>query len=146
MTVYKSNISRYTKFMLSFVVFVIVAATIPVFYSDETSAQIIIIAINGSTLLFLYWLYKTTTYSMTESELICKSGPFKKVIGLKTIKKIEHHNGIVVPVIWKMSWDKKGIIITYNTYDDIYISPQNQKVFINKLLQINPNIKITGNA
>lgn len=146
MTKYKSNISKYTKYLFIFIITVILVATVPALFSDDRTGLTIVLAINGITLLFLFWLYFTTAYYLTNETLICKSGPFKQAIELKTIKKIEHHNGIVVPVTWKMSWDKKGIIITYNSYDDIYISPKKQEEFINKLIEINPNIKIIGNA
>ena len=32
--------------------------------------------------------------------------------------------------------------ITYNNYDDIYISPENREEFVQKLTQINPNINL----
>ena len=61
---------------------------------------------------------------------------------IKTIRKIEHHKGIVVPTIWKPALSHIGLIITYNKYDDIYISPENEEEFLKHLLGINPNIEI----
>ena len=36
----------------------------------------------------------------------------------------------------------KGLIIKYNKYDDIYISPNSNDTFIEAVLKINSNIKI----
>lgn len=37
----------------------------------------------------------------------------------------------------------KGLIIRYNKYDEIYISPKTNETFIAEILKINPNILVT---
>lgn len=71
-----------------------------------------------------------------------KSGPFNGKIAIGKIHKIEYHKGIVVPTIWKPALSHIGLIITYNKYDDIYISPENQEEFIATLQRLNLNITI----
>ena len=44
----------------------------------------------------------------------------------------------------KPALDTKGFIITYNQYDDVYVSPQKSDVFLQELLKINPKIEIVS--
>ncbi len=39
---------------------------------------------------------------------------------------------------------RKGLIIKYGKFDEIYISPQTNDEFINRLLELNDAIKITS--
>ena len=93
-------------------------------------------------ILFFVWLFKSTYYKIENTDLHWKSGPFKGKIDISKINKIEYHKGIIVPTIWKPALSHIGLIITYNKYDDIYISPEKSEQFITQLLETNPNITI----
>ncbi|MFD2891329.1 PH domain-containing protein [Flavobacterium chuncheonense] len=140
--IFKSAISTLNKYLIGMVCLVLIGTTIPVFGSEGLVAGAVLLSINGLTLTLLIWIYFKTYYSVDNHLLLCKSGPFFSKIDIKTIKKIEHHKGIYVPVIWKPALSHIGLIITYNNYDDIYISPENETLFLEKLLIINPNIQI----
>lgn len=83
-----------------------------------------------------------TKYTIKNSQINCYSGPFKKTIKIDTINRIDFHDGIIIPVSLKLALNSEGIIIRYNKFDDIYISPKQNKKFINELIAINPNIQI----
>ena len=140
--IYKSTISKTNKTIFGFVFLVIIIATIPVMYSNDLTSFIIVISINLVTLFFLAWILVDTEYSIDKNNLHCKSGPFQKRIPIANIKKIKHHNGIIVPVTFKPALSHIGLIITYNYYDDIYISPENESDFLEMLLKTNSNIKV----
>lgn len=140
--IYKSTISKTNKIIFGFVFLVIIIATIPVMYSNDLTSFIIVISINLVTLFFLAWILVDTEYSIDKNNLHCKSGPFQKTIPIANIKKIKHHNGIIVPVTFKPALSHIGLIITYNYYDDIYISPENESDFLEMLLKTNSNIKV----
>jgi hypothetical protein len=93
-------------------------------------------------IIFFITILYNTNYTIQNEELICKSSVFRSKIKIKNIRKIEFHKGIIVPVTWKLGLSHIGIIITYNKYDDIYISPENVDLFINDLVAINPTIEI----
>ncbi|WP_353087933.1 PH domain-containing protein [Flavobacterium sp.] len=42
----------------------------------------------------------------------------------------------------KPALDIKGFIITYNQFEDIFVSPQHADTFLQELKKINPTIKI----
>ena len=142
MTHYKSAFSTFNKWVMAIVYIIVIGATIPVLWSEDITAFYVVIGINTLVLGLLTWLILQTHYKVDTKNLFWKSGPFKGIIDIHSIIKIEFHKGIVVPVIWKPALSHVGLIITYNNYDDIYISPQNREEFVQKLTQINPNINL----
>lgn len=140
--VFKSTVSNLNKYVYIFIILFLLILTIPALFDENFVELMIISFIQMVFILFLFWTYKTTFYTIKESDLFWKSGPFHGKIDIKKINKIEHHNGILVPTLWKPALSHTGLIITYNKYDDIYISPEKQQEFIITLQQINSNITI----
>jgi hypothetical protein len=139
---YKSAFSTFNKWVMAIVYIMLIGGTIPVIWEDDIIALYLIIGINSIILGLLTWLILQTHYKVDTKNLFWKSGPFKGTIAVNSIKKIEFHKGVVVPVIWKPALSHVGLIITYNNYDDIYISPENREEFVQKLTKINPNINL----
>ncbi|MBF03586.1 MAG: hypothetical protein CMP76_09850 [Flavobacterium sp.] len=140
--IYKSCISTANKIIFGFVFFILILATIPIFYCNDLTSFIIVVSINLAALFFLAWILFDTEYSIDKTHLYCKSGPFQKKIAIATIKNIKPHKGVLVPVMLKLALSHEGLIISYNTYDEIYISPENQVEFLEILQKSNSNIKI----
>ena len=90
----------------------------------------------------LIWILLDTKYRIKEEILYFYSGPFRGKITINSIRKIEHHSGLIVPVTYKPALNTKGLIVYYNSYDDIYISPNQEAIFLEELLRINPNIVV----
>ncbi len=90
----------------------------------------------------IIWILLDTKYSIKEEILYFYSGPFRGKININSIRKIERHSGLIVPVTYKPALDTKGFIIHYNSFDDIYISPIQDALFLEELLKINPTIKV----
>lgn len=139
---YKSAFSTFNKWTMAIVYIIVIGTTIPVFFDDNLTAIYVVTGINLVVVLFLTWLILQTNYAIDSKLLYWKSGPFKGTINIHSIKKIEFHKGIVIPVIWKPALSHIGLIITYNNYDDIYISPENRDEFVQKITAINPNINL----
>ena len=140
--IFKSATSKINKYILIGAIVFMFLMTIPTLFDDSIEPFLIIFGINLIITLFLLWTYKTTFYILKNDTLIWKSGPFKGTIEIKNINKIEYHKGIIVPTIWKPALSHIGLIITYNKYDDIYISPEKSEQFITQLLETHPNITI----
>ena len=117
-----------------------IGITIPIYLNNLLKDIIIATFINVLVILFLLWIAFKTYYKVDNKTIFWQSGPFYGKIAIDKIIKIEHHKGIFVPVIWKPALSHIGLIITYNKYDDIYISPENEKEFIIHLLKSNPQI------
>lgn len=144
MTYYKSNFSKVHKIVFGVVFVILFATCIPIFSSSDLVSICIVLIINLSTILLLFWIMIATQYKIENENLYCKSGPFHKTITISSIKKINHHKGLIVPVTFKPALSDEGLIINYDYYEDIYISPKEENIFLKNLLAINPNIQITN--
>ncbi len=142
MKVYKSKRSKRLNVIFIVTFIIIIGATIPALLNEIESGFYIVIGINLLSLLLLASIALKTQYKIKDDLLYWQSGPFFGKIDIRTILKIQHHNGIFVPTVWKPALSQIGLIITYNKFDDIYISPEKEADFIESLLQINPSIEI----
>lgn len=89
---------------------------------------------------FIAHLLLTTYYRVGSNSLQVKCGFFfDRTINVDAIKEIkETNNPISSPAA---SLDR--LVITYNKYDTVIISPKEKSAFINHLTHRNPNIKVT---
>jgi hypothetical protein len=138
--IFKSAVSKLNKYIYVGVILFLLLLIIPALFDENYIAFIVISSIHILLILFLVWTYKTTFYKIENSDLHWNSGPFYGKIDITKINKIEYHKGIYVPTIWKPALSHIGLIIRYNKYDDIYISPEKQQEFIATLQNLNPNI------
>ncbi len=99
---------------------------------------ILILAVVG----LLFWLYFGTNYELTkENGLIYRSGPFNGKISVERITEII--KGKTLWVGFRPATSRKGLIVKYDKYNEIYISPKTNESFIKKILELNGQIKIT---
>lgn len=88
--------------------------------------------------ILFYSLIKTTYFILDKEKLICKSLIFKKTIPYSSIRKVEKQQGFYAGIKFSTAW--KGLIVCYNKYDELLISPENEELFIQELTnRINPN-------
>ena len=88
---------------------------------------------------FILFLSKTTQYIINENQLIVKSTWIvNERIDISKITKVEKSNSILSSPA--LSLDR--LLVRYNKYDEVLISPKEKKEFIDELLKINPNIEI----
>lgn len=90
--------------------------------------------------LLFYLLLKTTYYTLNEKELICHTMGFKKRIQYEQIRKIAPQKGIYVGLKINTSW--KGLVITYDKWSEILISPADEEKFIAELNLRCPNLVV----
>jgi cytochrome b561 len=91
---------------------------------------------------FVLWVLLDTRYVIKKRFLLYRSGPIRGRIEITKIKSIKRFSGLNVPVMLKPALDTKGFIITYNSFDDLFISPKRSDVFIEEIKKINPQIEI----
>lgn len=110
--------------------------------NDIDGTIFILIIICGLVAALLIWILLDTKYSIEESYLKYKSGPIKGKIDIFRIHTIEHQKSWTVGTTLKPALGIKGLILKYNKFDDIYISPKKKQEFIDALLEVNPHIEI----
>ena len=108
--------------------------------SESTSSvHVLMISI---IIMVILWILFDTRYVIRDGFLFYRSGPFRGRIDIQKIEKIEYFSGMHVPVTMKPALDTKGFIITYDTLNEVYVSPQKKEKFIAKLLELNPGIVV----
>jgi len=107
----------------------------------ETQDLLTILLILGVVGL-LFWLYFETHYELSkEAGLIYRSGPFSGKIKIDRITEIV--KGKTLWVGLKPATARKGLIVKYDKYNEIYISPKTNDSFIEKILELKNDIKIS---
>ncbi|MEN9995013.1 MAG: hypothetical protein RL762_1670 [Bacteroidota bacterium] len=78
--------------------------------------------------VFIIWILpKTTHYTFLDDHLLCQSLGFKKRIYYNTFNKLVPSNGLHAG--WKMSTAWNCLILRYNKFDELLISPQDAADF-----------------
>lgn len=110
---------------------------------DFRDSEILIyLAITALIIALFAWICFGTYYKIENGFLYHRSGPFFGKMKISSIRKIKYHSGWIVPVTYRPATDTKGIIITYNKFDEVYFSPKELETFINELKSINPEIEL----
>jgi len=91
----------------------------------------------GLVVMF-FVVIKSTFYSIDDEYLICHTLGFKKKITLSDIKKIVPQKGLYAGFKINTAW--KGIVVHYGKWDEILISPADEKGLIEAVRLKNPNL------
>ncbi len=143
MKVYPSAFSKTNKILMGAVFVILIACTVPVLFIDnDLTGFLVVLLINLACIALLIWIILSTKYTLVKNELKWRSGPFYGKIDVRKIRKIEHHKGVIIPTFMKAGLSEIGLIITYNQFDDLYISPENCETFIADLQKIKPEIEV----
>ncbi|MDG4951287.1 PH domain-containing protein [Weeksellaceae bacterium KMM 9724] len=139
MKVYKAN----RKGFINYLVIGSVLLPIAIFFLDKntfTEKPFILLPLL-SPLVLIFWIYFDTFYKIENKELMYRSGFIRGKIEISNINEI---------VKGKTKWSgikpalaRKGLIIKFNKYDEVYIAPKNNEELISDLMKLNPEIKIT---
>ena len=78
---------------------------------------------------------------MTEKEFIYRCGPFNGKIKIDRITEIV--KGHTPWIGLKYATARKGLNIKFDEYNEIYISPKTEEIFIKKIAELNSGIKIS---
>lgn len=89
------------------------------------------------------WIFYGTNYKLLDGKLIYKSGPTTGKIDIKRINEVEKGK-----TLWagfrRPATARHGLIIKYDKYEEIYISPETNEAFIECLLSIKNDIKLVN--
>ena len=131
MKVFKSKIDWVFFLPLLYPMFLCVSGFFTGHYLQSVITLIILVLIG--------LMIQKTEYSISGDMLTVTSGFLvNKKIDVKSIRKIEHSKSILsAPAL---SLDR--LLLIYNKYDDILLSPKEKEEFLKELLAINPDIEV----
>lgn len=136
--VYVSEKGRLTRAVYAGVILLLLS--IVVVQRDEITGKPLALVLLLVPVVFLGWLWLDTWYRIEDGFLVYKSGPFRGRIAIASIREITKNKTLFVG--FKPALGQKGLIIRYNGWDEIYISPRNKETFLAELLQKNGAIVI----
>ncbi|KZD46478.1 PH domain-containing protein [Bacillus mycoides] len=84
------------------------------------------------------WSWFSTKYIVKEEIIMITSGPVKKRIFIRDIKRISNTKNPIAA--YALSFDRLEIV--YGSYETEIISPKNKEQFINLVKSKNPHIEI----
>ncbi len=129
---FKTKVDWFYKSIILFLLAVFIVGEVSIYQNENTFEAVIFGLIFLLIISFLIAAILTTHFTFESDHLLCKFSLWKKKIPYATIKKIERQQSVLYRG-WKMSTAIKGLIITYNSYDELLISPENEDAFIIKL-------------
>lgn len=103
-----------------------VGLAIPIYREAGWSVSLLLSLLFGISSFFIFWLWFSTIYLVTDSKLVIRFGPFKRVIPLDSITKIEKTYQPVASI----ALSKKRYILHYNAHDYTIIAPENIETFV----------------
>ena len=121
----------------------LLVVSIVVFKTIENNEDWCGFAILNLTLVLLIWIWYGTAYKIENNLLNITAGPFKKSIPIRLITKVEI--GKTMWVGFRFGLSRGGVIIHFNKYDKVYITPEHIDEFCNALKRIHSEIEIAKN-
>ena len=108
----------------------------------ETTAIVIFSTVGSVFAALIVWILLDTRYKIKDNQMHYYCGPIRGKINIQSIRKIEHLKTCYTYSLLKPALGIKGLVIHYNQFDDVYISPKEKEKFVAELLKINPNITV----
>jgi hypothetical protein len=126
---FKSKVDWFYKSIIGFITIVFSFAIYSSILTENTKDVLIMSLIFLLILGFLVYIPYSTYFVVTETHLVCSSFYFwKVVVSYDKIRKVEKQKGLFVG--WKMATSITGLILTYNKYDELFISPEKEALFM----------------
>lgn len=93
---------------------------------------------------YLISIYLYTQYELDDEFLKYQSGPIKGKIKINSIREIDVNRTLWIGYL-KPATAFHGLVVKYNTFDEMYISPLTNEGFVLEILKRNSSIKINRN-
>ncbi len=82
-------------------------------------------------IILFYLITKTTYFVFEENQLVCRSLFFKRSINYSDIRKVEKQKGLYAGIKMSTAW--RGLVIHYNKYDELLVSPEREDEFVHEI-------------
>ena len=107
--------------------------------SIKRYSLLLVVGINALSIVFLTLIYFKTYYTLNNQFLRYQSGPFFGKVKIDKITRVDFGKTQWVG-LRRYGLAQKGLIIYFNNYDDLYISPEHPEKFIEQMLSYNDKI------
>lgn len=129
--VFKTRVDLFYKLVIAFIFLLFSFILYSIDFKKDTFCFCFTLGIHILIMLFFIGSALTTKFTISSTELICETFFWKKIIPLNSFRKVEKQTGLFAG--WKISTAYKGVIIHYNKYDELLISPDREQIFISEI-------------
>ncbi|MGV6944661.1 PH domain-containing protein [Sphingobacterium kyonggiense] len=129
-----------SQFKLAFLILIPIITLIAILSDSWQEAVLVNTIISALLISMLLIIMYTTSYKIDGEILRYRSFFLFGKVSISDIRQLEVGKTMYVGI--KPATAKHGIIVRYNRYDEIYISPENNQEVVQALLEINPNIEV----
>lgn len=139
--IYKTRKDLLFKIVFTATVLICIGAFLPALINGSIKGNSLLIAlgINALSIVFLILIYFKTYYILNDQFLKYQSGPFFGKVKIDKITRVDFGKTQWVG-LRRYGLAQRGLIIYFNNYDDLYISPEHPEQFIEQLLSYNDKI------
>jgi hypothetical protein len=98
----------------------------------------------------LLWAFFSSSYAITETDLVIRFGPFRWRIPLDSIAEVKPKRGLSSDFGWGLAWSLDRVLIRRRKANGrlalmaIAISPRDKATFVEELLQAAPGVVLRG--
>ncbi|MDJ1502033.1 PH domain-containing protein [Xanthocytophaga agilis] len=136
-TIFYSRKNAFTVITFGVIALILVAVTVLTLWTKPLSMVWIPVVV---VLAVLVWVWTRTFYSIDGNYLYYQSGPIRGKIAISQIRQMDVNQTLWVG--FRPALSTGGIIIHYNKWDEIYISPKDSDRFVATLTTANENIQV----
>jgi len=128
----------FTIVVCGFLTILLPYTTLKIDYDNLNFIYIDLLIIGSIGLLL--WIYFGTIYKLNETEFKYKSGPISGEMKIEKITEIIVGRTMSIGI--RPATALNGLIVKCGGYDEVYVSPETNESFVEKILEVNKEIKI----
>lgn len=140
--VYRTAYSRPYIFLFGVIGLLLAVAIIVLLCLPGEAVPIPVFVILSLVVALLWWMLASTRFEITNESLTAQTGPFRRTVPITSIVKVVYDDQLFKMSIWKVGCSHHGLMVHYDKYEDIYISPQPRDKFVEDLCRLNPSITV----
>lgn len=138
---YYSSVSPFTRWILIGSTLITWVVIIPVLMGEINLAFLLIVGFVGIYTVFMASIYFNTYYRIEEGKVIWVTGPIKGSLEIKEIREIKKADSMwEISSLIKPILSQRPLLLKYNKYDELPVSPVEEQEFITALLEVNAHI------
>jgi|GEM_PF-4861127 len=140
--VYRTAYSRPYIFLFGVIGLLLAVAIIVLLCLPGEVVPVPVFVILSLVVALLWWMLASTRFEITDESLTAQTGPFRRTVPITSIVKVVYDDQLFKMSIWKVGCSHHGLMVHYDKYEDIYISPEPRDGFVEELCRLNPSITV----
>lgn len=131
----------FTTIIIGVIAFTVILTLIGILKGEMQPEEYWVLPIIILFLCLVLWMFFGTNYELGKDGFIYRCGPINRKISIHRIREIV--KGRTTWIGLKPATARNGLLIKYDKYNEVYISPKTNETFIKQLLELKNDIIIS---